>query len=259
MTKRARRVASATLACAVAAVSWATVAGGATPLKITSTLDGKSVLPLEIRWIAHPNVAPAKVAKVEFLVDGTLRGVEHAAPYNYGSDDFHGHLGSLITSWLPPGRHRFTVRVVLTDGRKASRTVVARVLPAPEPPAELAGRWQRTISTQEEIPSGTWQQVFDRVGVWDLDPIGTGIVEHVDVRGDVLVIDGAIWMTPYVNGHGKLSRFGHTDIGAGFREDGPPGSYRWSVSGNQLTLTAIDETSGPRRALWEGVWTRVGP
>jgi hypothetical protein len=258
MSKRFRGASIAALACVFAVAAGVNPASGATPLKVTSTMDGKSVLPLKFRWIAHPNVAAAKIAEVDFLVDGTLRGIERSAPYNYGSDDYHGHLGWLITSWLPPGRHRFTARVISKDGRKASTTVVARVLPAPEPPAELAGRWQRTVTTTEDIPSGTWQKVFDRVGVWDLDPAESGIVEHVDVRGDVLVIDGALWMTSYdANGHGTLDRYGHNDFGAGFREDGPPGSYRWSVTGDQLTLTAINETSAARRALWEGVWTRV--
>jgi hypothetical protein len=61
-------------------------------------------------------------------------------------------------------------------------------------------------------------------------------------------------------GHGDLNRYGARDIGPGWREDGPPGSYRWSVSGDELTLTAIKETTGKylaRRAVWEGTWTRV--
>ena len=58
-------------------------------------------------------------------------------------------------------------------------------------------------------------------------------------------------------GHGDLSRYGHTDIGAGFREDGPPAVYRWSATGNTLTLNAIKEPTGSRLALWEGTWTRA--
>ena len=257
MTKWTARVRIALIVCA-ALPAWTATSSAAAPIKVTSTLDGKTVLPLKSRWIAHTNAAAAKVREVDFLIDGTLRCVEHAPPYNYGSDDFHGHLGSLITSWLTPGRHRFKTRVILKDGRSASATVTARVLPAPEPPAALAGAWQRSVVTQEEVPSGVWRKVFDRVGVWDLDPTGSGIVEHVQVVGDLLVIDGTVWMTPYdADGHGKLDRYDHTDIGDGFREDGPPGSYRWSVSGDELTLTAVDETNAARRAIWEGVWTRV--
>jgi len=255
MFRTARLAPIAVIACAFAA-STASGAAAASPLKVSSTLDGKSLLPLKFRWLARASVPASRISEVDFLIDGTLRGVERAAPYNYGSDDFNGHLGWLITSWLSPGRHRFTVRAILKDGRKASRTVVARVLPAPEPPAELAGRWRRTVTTTEDVPSGVWEQVFDRVGVWDL-AMGSGIVQHATFQGDTIAIDGTVWMTPYVNGHGTLDRFGYKDIGAGFREDGPPGSYRWSVAGDELTLTAVTETSAPRRAIWEGVWTRV--
>jgi hypothetical protein len=139
-------------------------------------------LPSKSRWLAFPNVPSAKVAEVDFLIDGRIRCVEHYAPYNYGNDDFHGHLGSLVTSWFSPGKHRFSARAVLTNGQKATDTVVARVLPAPEPPAERACRLSR----------------------------------GQDDRGR-----GPVWMVPYVNGHANLSRYGRKDIGAGWREDGP--------------------------------------
>src|SRR5262249_54438634 len=71
-------------------------------LAVTSSLDGKRVLPQMIRWIAHPNVAPANVAEVDYLIDGKLRWIELKAPYNYASDDYKGHLGYLFTSWLAP-------------------------------------------------------------------------------------------------------------------------------------------------------------
>lgn len=262
MSMRLSLLAVASLACVIA-VSSAVAGGEAQPIRITSSIDGKRVLPLRSRWLASPKVPSAKVAEVDFLIDGKVRCIERFAPYNYGSDDFHGHLGYLVTSWLSPGKHRFTVRAVLTNGQKATHTVVARVLPAPEPPAALAGRWRRTVTDEDvakfggDVPSGQWERVFDRVGAWDLDPIGSGIVSHVVFRGDTIRIDAAVWMTPYVDGHGKLNRYGHRDIGAGYREDGPAGSYRWSVTGDELRLTAINETSGSRRAVWEGVWTRA--
>jgi hypothetical protein len=225
-------------------------------------------VPTRIRWIAHPSVARSKLAQVDFLIDGTLRGVEHEPPYNYGSDDFHGHLGWLVTSWLKPGVHRFTARARLKDGRTASDTVIARTTAAPLPPRDIAGvRWTRTVTADEiaahhaDIPAGKWELIFDRVGVWELDPIGTGVADHVVFAGDRVNVDAALWMIPYVHGHGtgsrKLNRYGHKDIGAGFREDGPPASYRWSVKDGQLTLTAVDDPSGTRRALWEGIWAQA--
>jgi hypothetical protein len=230
--------------------------GGAQPFRITSSLDGKKVLPIKSRWLAYPKVPSAKVAEVDFLIDGKVRCVEHYSPYNYGSDDFHGHFGSLVTSWLTPGKHRFTATAILANGQKASDTNIVRVLPAPRPPAVLArGRWQRTVTRESiaklnaELPPGQWELIFDRVGIWELDPIGSGGVEHVVFKGDTMIEDAPVWMVPYVNGHANLNRFGHTDLGSGFREDGPPARYRWSVTGDELTLTAVDEPCefDPRR------------
>jgi hypothetical protein len=251
----------------VSSVGAAVARPRAQPFRITSSIDGKKVLPIRSRWLAYPKVSSAKVAEVEFLIDGKVRCVEHYARYNYGSDDLHGHYGWLFTTWLKPGKHRFTARATLTNGQKATDTVVARVLPAPEPPTELAGRWQRTVTDEDvarvdprsvgDLPTGRWELVFDQVGAWSLDPKGSGVVDHANFRGDTLDVDGAIWMRPKGV---ALNRYGHSDIGPGWREDGPPGSYSWSVSGDQLTLSAINETSGPylvRRAVWEGTWTRA--
>src|SRR6188472_3834439 len=91
---------------AATAVSAAALGGGQR-LAVTSSIDGKKVLPQTTRWLAHPNVAPADVAAVDFLIDGKLRWIEHNAPYNYGGDDGKGHLGYLFTGWLAPGKHRF--------------------------------------------------------------------------------------------------------------------------------------------------------
>jgi hypothetical protein len=233
-------------------------------LKITTTLEGRNAIPQRFRWLAHPSVPEAKIDAVDFLIDGKLRGVERHAPYNYGSDDLHGHLGWLVTSWLTPGQHRFTARARLRDGRTASDTAVVRVGKAPAPPTRI-GRthWQREVTAGAiakaggDIPPGRWQLVFDRTGVWELDPAGSGVVEHAVVRGDRVAIDAAVWMVPYDNGHGKVNRYGHKDIGFGFREDGPPAVYRWSVSGDTLRLTALQESSGSRRAMWNGTWTRA--
>ena len=264
----AAAVAAATALCA------ATAFGGAQPLAITSSIDGKTVLPQQSRWLAHPNVAPANVAEVDFSIDGKLRWVEHSAPYTYGGDDNHGHLGYLFTSWLTPGRHTFVARVKTNDGKTAADTLTARVLPAPSPPSALAGTWTRTLTKQDVAksdpkygkdnvpPTGTWHLVIDRVGIWELDSIGSGIVQAYSISGNVLHAYAPIEMVPHqANGNpGSIHRFGHRiDAGGGIDcdESGPFGTYRWSVSGGQLTLTAVREPCGQRRAVYEGTWARV--
>jgi hypothetical protein len=249
-------------------------AGASRPLTVTSTIDRKTVLPPYLHWIATPNVKPSRIKEVDFLIDGKLRWVEHYAPYNYASDDHHGHLGFLFTSWLVPGKHAFTARAVTITGGTATDTVVARVLPAVAPPAKLAGTWTRTMASTEQQkcdpkfgtdncpPPGVWKLVFDSVGVWELDPFHGGIVTAYSVNGNALHAYAPIQMVPRKpNGDpGQIRRFGqHFDAGGGIdcNEAGPFTSYTWSVSGDQLTLTALDHNCGQQRAIWEGTWARV--
>lgn len=243
------------------------------PPRVTSSIDGASVLPIKSRWRAYVNVPPSEVERVEFLIDGKVRCIEAVdTPYNYGSDDQQGHYGWLVTTWLAPGKHRFAVRARLAHGKTVSHEVVARVRPTPAPPAGLAGKWRRTVTAEDvtrvdpkntsQLPTGTWNLVFDRVGVWELDPRGSGVVEHATYSGRTISIEAGLWMTHYFGDRGTppINRYGHRGIGPGWREDGPRARYRWTVTGDRLTLTTITETTGPdlvRRAVWEGVWTRT--
>lgn len=249
----------------VITISPAAAASEREQFKVTSTLDGKRVLPLRMHWLAYPKLPASKISQVEFLIDGKVRWIEHHAPYNYASDDDGRNLGYLITSWLAAGRHRFTVRVTDTSGRKASDTVTARVLPVPEPPAALKGMWTRVVTDADlkksdpkfggGPPGGTWKLVFDRVGAWHLDPLGSGVVNQYATRPGVIHVYAPIAMAPEGVG---VSKFGHSGIGPkDCTPAGPFGTYRWSVSGNKLTLTAIHEGCGQRRAIWEGVWMHV--
>jgi hypothetical protein len=265
MTARHPVLALAALA-AVIGVSSAAATGGAPPIRVTSSLDGKKVLPLRTRWLAYPKVPAAKIKEVDFLIDGKVRWIEHQRPYNYGSDDNGRNMGFLITTWLTPGIHRFTARVVPFAGRLVAHTVVARVLPAPTPPSELAGTWTRSVTAEdvqratsgEGPPPGVWRLVFDSVGAWVLDPMGSGVVEQYEATATGIHAYAPIQMAPFSDGRGGVARFGHHGIGGTVcNYDGPFGNWTWSVSGDQLTLTAVKDACGDRRAIWEGTWTRV--
>lgn len=265
---------SRALICIVAVAALAaplTAAGSrAGGLSVTSTIDGKTVLPLRIAWLARPSLPPGQIKEVDFLIDGKVRWIEHRAPYSYGDD--HERL---VTSWLSAGRHRFAVRAVAASGAKAADTVVARVLPAPDPPAGLVGRWRRDVDTSGlgklppgiEQPSGIYTISFDRRWIqttfpgkfvggsgpnasvnnghgWIIDADWTFTATTITVHGAVnfqpltnLVAEGGWWCGPGVGG----------------------ATYTWAVSGSTLTLTP----SGPepcryREAVWAGDWTRVG-
>jgi hypothetical protein len=163
--------------------------------------------------------------------------------------------------------------VLGADGKSATDIVTVRVLPAPQPPAALAGTWMRTVTKQDVAkssfasgaavgnvpPAGVWRLVFDRTGAWELDPVKTGLVTEYAVVSDALFAYAPISMAP-CSDHGPcgVNRFGHHHIGGvDCTAAGPFGSYRSSVSGRQLTLTAIHEPCGQRRAIWEGTWTRA--
>ena len=79
----------------------------------------------------------SKVGAVDFLVDGKVVWIERHPPYTYGLDG-----NWLVTSWLAPGEHRFTTRLVTTSGVRAEDTVSARTLAPSRPPAAIVGTWR---------------------------------------------------------------------------------------------------------------------
>jgi hypothetical protein len=252
------------------AASSALAAHPTSPAAVTSTLDGTKVVPIRSRWIAHPRIPASQVSEVDFLIDGKLSWVDHSAPYVYGGYD---GLGYLVTTFLSPGEHRFTVRALESNGASATDTVTSRVLGVPTPPAALAGAWTRVVTTQEvqnappqygPPPVGMWKLVFDRVGAWELAPTHNGVVDEYDAEPGVLHVYASIEMAPLICNlagsvcHGGVSRFGyHTIAGTDCDWHEPFGTYRWAVTGNTLTLTAIHEGCPDRGDVWEGTWTRT--
>src|SRR5262249_48587609 len=163
------------LLAAVVVVSSALARSDPKGFTVTSTLDGKTVLPLRIRWRAQPqHVALAQIKEVDYLIDGRHAWTEHHTPYYYGSNE--GNYGNwLVTSFLDPGLHTFTVRAVTRGGRTATDTVKARVLPAPAPPAKLAGAWTRIVTAADlkkgppGPPAGRWTITVSSLG-WPTGP-----------------------------------------------------------------------------------------
>ncbi|HZO62960.1 MAG TPA: hypothetical protein VFB35_08260 [Gaiellaceae bacterium] len=248
------------------------------PFKVTSTLDGKTVLPHRIRWLAHPRLPVVKVKEVDFLIDGGKpRWIEHNPPYTYSDDEGGGlHEGYLVTSWLTPGMHRFTVRVITTDRRTVSHTVAARVLPAAEPPAGLAGTWQRTIAdaggapapgsagnpTETLTPPGTYTMVIEKRWIQVRFP-GAFRRPQSDTTGEGWILD-----SDYAAGPGTLRVLGpvifdtfHEQAETGWwcYQDGPESDYTWSTTGDTLTLkpAAGADRCGVRGFIWSGDWKRV--
>ena len=131
------RMVSVALLAGVVAVSSALASSDASTFTVTSSLDGKTVLPLRIKWIAYPQLDPSQgeVAEVDYLIDGFHAWTDRGSPWSFGSDG-----NSLVTAVLKPGLHSFAVRAITLDGQVATDKVEARVIAAPRPPAKLAGR-----------------------------------------------------------------------------------------------------------------------
>jgi len=234
------------IAALVAAVAAASSAGGS--LRVTSTLDGKTVLPLRIRWIATPQFPVAQVQEVDYLIDGRRAWVEHHAPYYYGANE--GSYGNwLVTSWLSPGLHTFTVRAVTKTGQTAADSVKARVIAAPAPPTKLAGTWTRVV-TKADLkkgpkgpPAGRWTFQVTSVG-W-----GWSAKDRWDVR---YLTDGKVVMAPEIDTPDEQA--------GGFC--GVDTLFTWTVTvaaddqSMQLSPDGHD-SCGDRVAILEGTWTRA--
>jgi hypothetical protein len=210
-------------------------------LSVSSTLLGLTDLPHRIRWVATPSASESEVTEVDFLVDDQLAHVEHKAPYSYGGDD-----GWLVTSFLEPGAHTFTTKAVAADGRTAVETVTAAVMAAPQPPAELAGRWSRTVVGDDP---GVWRITINATGWLFDDPHGGGQNQDAAYPAPGKVMIGGSILEPV---------FGEYDRGGVFcgDEGDPDGAFSYSLSkdGSLLTLTA--DAPVCYQGLVEGTWMR---
>jgi hypothetical protein len=226
-----------------------TLAGaGSKPLKITTTLDGKKVLPHRIHWVARTSIPGSAVSAVTFLIDGKVRWIEQRAPYTYGDDG-----NWLVTSWLTPGTHRFTARVRATDGRRAAATTRARVVPPPAPPSELNDtQWTRVYTEAEagEAPAGTWTLRIDATGWRIRDPNGEGAwIDVAYLQPGALETRGGIWTRPHNHYEGQ----------AWCEDTNAPVRFSWKVDGDSLTLAL----AGPSRCddfgpFMSKTWSRAG-
>ena len=246
-------------------------AGGTAAFRLTSSLDGRAELPHRIHWLAYPRVPRATKVKVEFFIDGgKVLWAERDIPYSYADDD-----GYLVTSWLKPGMHRFTVRAtivrqgatIVKNGDVVEHTVVARVLPAPNPPSALSGTWQRKPKTSgTTLPSGTYKLVFEKRWIQDrfpgkFDPAtshangpgtGKGVIQDNDWEPGT--------ETFHVQGAVVWKRYHVTDPegGSWCNYGGPGADYTWSVIEKTLTLAPVGgkDPCAARGRLWTGEWTR---
>lgn len=209
------------------------------PLTVNSTLEGHAVLPHRIHWQALPSVPGADVAEVDFLIDGQVFWVEHNAPYYYGGDDNY-----LVTSFLTPGPHTFTVKVITAADQSATQTVTATVPVAPAPPAALTGTWwtfqSGGPSGSGSPPAGYWRLVVSSADWRIYDTAGTG--DTLDV---IYPAPGVlVFQTGMATGHPMFGTQqgapGALDLNGWCNNDpGSPVRYHWSVTAGRLSLQYV--------------------
>ena len=268
-TRRGVPIALLLVCGALALVGASALAGTARPdatFTIRSSLDGRTVLPHRIRWIAHSS-APVLFPCVEFLIDCKPVFANRLEPDAFAEDGRDEEsrkrkTGYLVTSWLAPGAHRFTVRgnaIVAGKRTSAEKTVIARVSAPPSPPAQLAGTWQRRLDTavppdpnrlyrSVTAQPGTYRLVVDRRYLRMSGPAPRTHLK-IDYAADprTITIRGPVWT-------------GDPNEGAACDPWGPEATYTWSVSEGTMTLEPAGKPDGckQRGAILTGEWTRAG-
>lgn len=144
MTFRTQVLSVAFLAGVVAVSSALARSDANTGFTVTSSLDGKTVLPVRSHWIASPQLdsSQGQVAEVDFFIDGYHAWTAHSSPWYFGDNG-----NWLVTTILKPGLHTFTVRAVVSPDEVAVDKFQARVVAPPKPPGGLVGSWRRAGRT----------------------------------------------------------------------------------------------------------------
>jgi hypothetical protein len=204
-------------------------------------------------------VPNSDVARVDFVIDGKVYWVEHNAPYFYGSDGNY-----LVTSFLTPGLHRFTAKVVTTTGQTASQTVTATVPAAPAPPAALAGTWwsfqRQDTAVSGSPPTGYWRLVISKAGWRIYDTAGTGDMLDVvyPAAGQLVFQTGMATGHPlYGTANGDQPHF--LDLNGWCSNDpGTPVRYTWSATTLGLSLQyATGQPCPGFNAFVTSAWSRT--
>jgi hypothetical protein len=208
---------------------------------VSSTVLGLTELPHRIHWEATPSGPASEVSEIDFLIDDQLAWVEHNPPYFYADDG-----NWLVTSFLEPGAHAFVTRAIGADQQTGTETVSATVKAAPDPPANLAGGWSKTVGGDHP---GVWHVTINAIGWLFDDPQGGGQNQDAEYpAAGKVAIHGAIIEPPFAT----------YNRGGAFCGDpfDPDGTFSYSVSddGSQLTLTA--DAPVCYQDLVEGSWAR---
>jgi hypothetical protein len=238
-------------------------------VEIQSSLDGLSILPRRIARNVTTSLPASEVREVRFRLDGLRLWTDSSPPFAYGEE------GAELGTWMGPGRHRFTVAVIATDGSRAKETVIAHVRKT-ETNDDLWNVWGRLSKAELETPTPPGDSPEPTALVYFSDRIMSvgrspdqAFAYEYWLKGHTLHLGTAF----FSGAPGESARF------AGWGAGGiqcPAGTwsarYTWSrrqgrvtgrfegedIYADNLILTAEKDPCAKRRRMLEGVWEGLG-
>ena len=225
---------------------------------VTSSIADNATLAAPVQWTAQPTgMPPGGVDRVEFLIDGATRWIEHNPPFVFNNDG----------NWLYPyvlgrGHHELAVRAVSTTGEQVMAAAGVQVTQAtPKIPRILRATWKRTVSRSQiqhgsvpgdpPLPAGVYQLKLGAYGVLVASPPTGTSLNPVDeaftasARGRIGFGGSLNWLTAQSGADGVC------------QGDASFSPYRWRIRRRVLTLKAVKDPCRLRAAIFAGRWTRV--
>ena len=228
--------------------------------EITSSIPEGAELTDPLRWHADlRGVNSADVSEVRFLIDGKVKHAEREEPF-----EFAGARNLLLPGTLGPGSHTFAVDAGLVGGGRLTAASTAKVSRRAEPiPAAAVGTWTRTVAPADVHRTEGFREAAAGealpVGRWTVEVGADGVARYTDPfrRSDSLTVGqvrfepgGSLIVGNEIPNAGGEGYFCPDTVGTG--------TYRWSVSGDELGVKAVDDREcADRNSFWNGTFTRT--
>jgi large repetitive protein len=215
-------------------------------LTVSSSIDGSKLdsdmtLSGQVTWTASSSGTPNRI---EFLIDGTSKWTDPAAPYQFGGDP----AGKFDTTSLSNGQHKLTVKAYRDAGNNhaTSKSVTVTISNGKNPPPPPPPPPPSSFVVTSSVANGA---TLTGSLTWTATPSGT-TVSSVD-----FLIDGTVkWtenISPYVfNGDGNkldtttLSEGAHTLALQAHAPDGRTATTTSAVTvANGATPSSFEVTS----------------
>jgi hypothetical protein len=248
-----------TLAAAV--VGFAIVAGAradaAADWTVTSSIADGATLAKPIQWEAQPaGNPPGGLDRVEFLIDGTVRWIEHNPPFVFNNDGNY-----LYPYLLGRGHHQLIARAVARSGEQADATADVQVTQAtPHIPRTLQATWKQKVSHSRIQHGSVPGDPPLPAGVYRLKLGGNGVLVATPPPGPATTGDEAFMATA----RGRIAFGGSLNwLTAQSSADGichgtqSFSRYRWRIRHRTMTLKVVKDPCRLRAAIMAGHWTRA--